>query len=74
MRENILEGSNVASTSFSPNEIMHGTRLRTNFDSDIPSTEPYDDCPDIDSYHEKVKQDNKDIHNRVSENIEQAQD
>ena len=59
--------------SFSPNEIMYGTRLRTNIDTAIPLTEPYDDCPDIDSYYGRATQDNKDTHNRVSENIERAQ-
>ena len=27
----------------------------TNIDTTIPSTEPYEDCPDIDSYYERVK-------------------
>ena len=57
-----------ASTGFSPNEIMFGSRLRTK----IPSIET-GGYTDMDTYHEKAARDNANLYQKVTANTEDAQ-
>ena len=61
-----------ASTGFSPNQIMYGSRLRTRVDAAIPLKET-NVYPDIDVYFEMTQRDNEELYEKVTSNTDIAQ-